>query len=91
MTYATENRALKRLSELTWRSEGEDDFISMKGYFSAAAAQAIKEDLGEEVRQALGFCLIANKTKVMLRKSLAERIFGLEGLALNIQTEARAR
>jgi hypothetical protein len=91
MTYASESRALKRLSELTWKAEPDDDFVTMQGYFTAKAAQDISVDLGEEARAALGFCLIASHTKVMLRKSQAEKIFALEGLALNLLTAERAR
>jgi hypothetical protein len=91
MTYQSESRALKRLSQLTWRDEGTDDFITMAGYFTPQGAKDISRDLGDEARQALGFSLIANHCKVMMRKSLAEKIFGLEGLPLNVQTEVRAR
>ena len=91
MTYATENRALKRLSQLTWKAEETDDFITMQGYFTAKAAQDLFHDLGQEAREALGFCLIANHTKAMMRKSQAEKLFALEGLDLNIQTAVRSR
>ena len=91
MTYQSESRALKRLSELTWKAEPDDDFIAMRGYFTAKAAQDISNDLGEEARAALGFSLIANHTKVMLRKSQAEKIFALEGLGLNVLTAERTR
>jgi hypothetical protein len=91
MTYQTESRALKRLSELTWKAEENDDFIVMRGYFTPQAASDLSRDLGDEARQAMGFSLIANRTKVMLRKSLAEKIFALEGLPLNLQTAVRAR
>jgi hypothetical protein len=91
MTFQSETRALKRLSQLTWKAEPDDDFLTMQGYFTAKAAQDISIDLGEEARQALGFCLIANHSKVMLRKSQAEKIFALEGLALNVLTAERAR
>jgi hypothetical protein len=91
MTFASENRALKRLSQLTWKAEETDDFVTMQGYFTAPAAAELSHDLGEEARQALGFCLIANRTKVMMRKSQAEKLFRLEGLELNIQTAVRTR
>jgi hypothetical protein len=92
MSYTSENRALKRLSELTWKAEELDDFVTMMGYFTPGGAESISRDLGEETRAALGFSLIANHTKVMLRRSLAEKIFALEGLPpLNIQTAVRAR
>ena len=91
MTVASENRALKRLSQLTWKAEEADDFICMQGYFPAQAAQDLSRDLGEEARSALGFCLIANHTKIMMRKSQAEKLFTLEGLPLNVQTAVRAR
>jgi hypothetical protein len=91
MTYQTENLALKRLSQLTWKPEETDDFIVMQGYYTTAAAENLRADLGPEACAALGFSLIANRTKIMLRKSLAEKIFALEGLELKVLTAERAR
>ena len=89
MTFASEDRALKRLSQLTWKAEPADDFVVMQGCFTVKAAEDISHDLGQEARQALGFCLIANRTRIMLRKSQAEKLFQLEGLPLNVLTAVR--
>lgn len=86
-----ENRALKRLSTLSWKAEPEDDFIVMNGSFTVAAAEALRADLSREARDALGLSLIANKTRIMMRKSQAVMIFAMEHLPLTIQTAERGR
>ena len=52
MTFLTENHALKRLSAITWRSDG-DGFITMEGSFTPAGAKSLLQQLGDEGRQAI--------------------------------------
>jgi len=90
MSADSETRALQRLSRITWRDHG-DGFIAMQGYFTPNGARELLQDLGEEAREALGLVFIANHCKAVMRKSLAEEIFRLEGLPLNIiHDKARA-
>jgi hypothetical protein len=79
---SNEDKALKRLADLKWKSDGT--YIVMDDYFNAPAAEALKKDLSDEARSALGFVLIANGKKVMMRKEPALALFRLEGLALDI-------
>jgi hypothetical protein len=85
----SETRALKRLSGITWKADG-DGYITMAGYFTPQGAKDLVSELGDEAREALGLVFLAGHTKAVMKQGQAEKIFALEGLPLNVQEKVRA-
>lgn len=72
--------AMQRLSTCKWINDGTH--LTQVGQFTKYDAQALKEDLGTEAREALGFVLLGSK--VLLKAHAAMELFRLESLPLSI-------
>jgi hypothetical protein len=75
-----ETLALQRLSACKWINDGAH--LTQVGQFTKYDAQALKEDLGAEAREALGFVLLGSK--VVLKAHAAQELFKLEHLPLDV-------
>jgi hypothetical protein len=82
-TPESEIRALKRLSALRWKDYG-DGYLLMEGSLTPQGAKDLVEELGPDNCSLLDLGFIA-LTKATMKRCQAEKVFGWEGLPLNIQ------
>lgn len=80
---STEDCTLKLLSVLTWEKNG-DHFIICVERRPRLYLEALKNNLDKATQDSLDFHLISGGEKIRMRLSVAQYVFKLAGLNLNI-------